>query len=61
MKTLFRFPVLAVAASLLFMGTNAQAQNTPASAPRYKDMVVDNPTAEADMKVVGDFINALTS
>lgn len=57
MKTLFRFPLLAVAASLLFIGAAAQAQNTS----RYKDVVVDNPTAEADMKVVGDFVNALVS
>ncbi|MCA0133439.1 nuclear transport factor 2-like protein [Winogradskyella alexanderae] len=27
--------------------------------PSYKEMVVDNPTAEADMKVVGDYVNAL--
>jgi ketosteroid isomerase-like protein len=55
---MFRFPLLAVAASLLLIGTAAQAQNNP---PRYKDLVVDNPTAEADMKVVGDFVNALVS
>ena len=54
---MFRFPLLAVAASLLFIGAAAQAQNTS----RYKDVVVDNPTAEADMKVVGDFVNALVS
>lgn len=56
MKTLFRFSFLAVAAILLFGSTSAQSQNPP----RYKDVVVDNPTAEADMKVVSDFINALT-
>ncbi len=57
MKTLFRFPLVALTASLLFVSASAQAQNTP----RYKDVVVDNPTAEADMKVVGDFVNALVS
>lgn len=59
MKTSLRFPLLAVAASLLFIGAVAQAQNAPASTLRYKDVVVDNPNAEADMKVVGDFVNAL--
>ena len=37
----------------------AQAQNAPA--PRYKDMVAENPTAEADMKTAGDLVNALVS
>lgn len=57
MKTMFRFLLLAVATILLFIGTAAHAQHSP----RYKDVVVDNPTAEADMKVVGDFVNALVS
>ena len=57
MKTSLRLPILAIAASLLFIGAAAQAQNTP----RYKDVVVENPNAEADMKVVGDFVNALVS
>jgi hypothetical protein len=30
-------------------------------APSYKDLVVDNPTAEADMKTVSDYTNALVS
>lgn len=34
-----------------------QAQN----APSYKDLVVDNPTAEADMKTVGDYVNSLVA
>ncbi|GAB2569157.1 hypothetical protein [Spirosoma areae] len=61
MKTSFRFPLVAVVASLLFVSALAQAQNTPANPPRYKDVVVDNPTAEADMNVVGGFVNALVS
>jgi ketosteroid isomerase-like protein len=36
---------------------SAQAQ----TAPSYKDLVVDNPTAEKDMKTVGDYVNALTA
>ncbi|GAB2522487.1 hypothetical protein [Spirosoma aerophilum] len=57
MKTLFRLPLVVLAAILLFVSASAQAQQTT----RYKDVVVDNPTAEADMKVVGDFINSLVS
>ena len=61
MKTSFRFPlVVAFAAGIVFMAASAQAQTAPANAPRYKDVVVDNPNAEADMKVVSDFVNALT-
>ena len=41
--------------------TVVHAQTTPAKQPRYKDVVADNPNAEADMKVVGDFLNALTN
>lgn len=40
--------------------TPAQAQSS-APIPRYKDMVADNPTAEADIKVVSDYVNALVS
>ena len=61
MKPVFRFSlVVAFAAGILFMAASAQAQNAPANAPRYKDVVVDNPMAEADIKVVSDFVNALT-
>jgi hypothetical protein len=59
MKTLLRLPLVALAASLLFIGATAQAQNAPT--PRYKDMVAENPTAEADMKVIGDYVNALVA
>ncbi|SOD97456.1 nuclear transport factor 2 family protein [Spirosoma fluviale] len=57
MKTMFRLPLVVLAALLLFVSASAQAQQTP----RYKDVVVENPNAEADMKVVSDFINALVS
>jgi len=48
---------------LLLAGTvNSIAQQaTPASQLRYKEVVVENPNAEADMKVVADFVNALTN
>ena len=55
-------PVLLFATLLLtIFATAAQAQSATAPAPRYKDVVVENPNAEADMKVVGDFVNALTA
>jgi len=38
--------------------TRAQAQATPM---HYKDAVVENPTADADIKTVTDFTNALVS
>lgn len=47
-------------AMLFFAAISVQAQ-TNAPQPRYKDVVVDNPTAEPDMKVVSDFVNALTA
>jgi hypothetical protein len=62
MKTIFRFPLVAFATVFLFVSILAQAQKaTPAKSPRYKDVVVDNPNAERDMKVAGDFVNALVS
>ena len=39
----------------LFSITKVTAQQT------YKELIGDNPTAEADMKVVGDFVKSLTS
>ncbi|ADB38995.1 nuclear transport factor 2 family protein [Spirosoma linguale] len=56
MKILFRFPLVAIAAGMLFIATTVQAQTSPT---RYKDVVVENPNAEADMKVVGDLLDAL--
>ena len=37
------------------------SQTKPAAPPRYKDVVVDNPNAESDLKTVGDYINALVA
>lgn len=61
MKRTFQ-PGLLIAIFLLnVFATAATAQSTSDTPPRYKDVVVENPTAEADMKVVGDFVNALTA
>jgi ketosteroid isomerase-like protein len=35
------------------------AQSGPSAQPRYKDMVGENPSAEADIKTASDYINAL--
>jgi len=54
-KTLLSGMLLATFLVILF-STNVLAQNTE---PRYKDVVIENPDAEADMKVVIDYVNAL--
>ena len=41
--------------------TAVQAQNATTPPPRYKDVVVDNPNAEADMKVLADHTNAIVN
>jgi ketosteroid isomerase-like protein len=63
MKTMFRSS-LAIAflfGSLSLISCQKQEEKEKTTTPRYKDVVVENPTAEADMKVVSDFINALVS
>lgn len=61
MKKTIKLNLLFATILLTVFTTVAQAQSTPAAQPRYKDVVVDNPNAETDMKVVSDFINALTN
>jgi ketosteroid isomerase-like protein len=41
--------------------SKVKAQSVNNAQPSYKDMVGENTNAEADMKVVSDFVNALTS
>ncbi len=55
MKT-FSLTIMVAILSLLFSTIN-MSQTQPA----YKDVVVENPTAEVDMKVVSDFVNSLVS
>ncbi|MEO6232725.1 MAG: hypothetical protein ABJB11_10720 [Ferruginibacter sp.] len=53
---------LIVATLLLGIGiTSAKAQSAMDKPPRYKDMVTENKDAEADIKLVTDFINALVA
>jgi ketosteroid isomerase-like protein len=47
---------LSITLALFSATTLCQAQT-----PAYKDNVVQNPNAEADMKVVGDYVKALVS
>ena len=50
-------------AALLISGVTltAQAQAKPAAPAHYKDLVDDNPTAEADIQVVTNYLNALVA
>jgi len=55
-------PCLLIASSLLLITvTTLKAQTTPASQPKYRDMVTLNPNDEKDLQVVNDFLNALVS
>jgi hypothetical protein len=55
-------PYLLIASSLLLISVNtSKAQTTPASQPKYRDMVTLNPNDEKDLQVVSDFLNALVS
>jgi len=42
-------------------GTTAQAQTKPAPQHRYKDAVGENPTADADIQVVTNYLNYLAA
>ena len=41
--------------------TSAKAQSPTAKQPRYKDIVGENPDAEADIKLVSDYVNKLVA
>lgn len=56
MKTLKTTMLLAIIMLLAPITTNAQDKELT-----YKDVVVENPEAEADMKVVADYVNALVN
>jgi ketosteroid isomerase-like protein len=53
--------LLFAALLLTVFATRVQAQTTAASQPRHKDMIVENPDADADIKIVSDFLNSLVS
>lgn len=52
-----RLPKFVVTAAFLVISLSTQAQNTPS----YKEMVVENPNAEKDIKLVSDYTNAVIS
>lgn len=53
-------PILGFAVlSLVGAATSAQAQTKPAPQLRYQDAVEANPTADADIKVVSEYVNTL--
>ena len=60
MKKNLQSCLLLAAVLLLFSVTKIQAQTAPA-VMHQKDMIGDNPTADADIKTVTDFTNTLIS
>ena len=56
MKTIKFLSTLAIVIALFSVTTPCQAQT-----PAYKDNIIQNPNAEADIKVVGDYVKALVS
>ncbi len=60
MKKPFQVCLLLAAAFILFSVTKVQAQ-TEAKPMKYKDVIGDNPTAEADLKIVTVFTNSLVA
>lgn len=61
MQKTIKLTLLLVVFVLTALTSTAQAQSTPSSQPRYKDVVGENPNAEADIKVVSDFVNSLVA
>jgi ketosteroid isomerase-like protein len=59
MKTNVKKSLILVILFLSGYLTKAQTQSTTSN--RYKDNVVDNPNAESDIKVVGDYLKLLVS
>ncbi len=54
MKKTIQLTLLFAALLLTVIATTAQAQSKTPAQPRYKDVIGENPNAEADMKVVSD-------
>lgn len=54
-------PVVLLAALFLFVSLNALKAQTSTSQASYGDMVVANPNAEKDIKIVSDYVNALVA
>jgi ketosteroid isomerase-like protein len=61
MKKTIQLTLLFAALLLTVIATTAQAQSKTPAQPRYKDVIGENPNAEADMKVVSDYVRSLAS
>lgn len=61
MKTKNTIPLILIAIFLLPFTITSQAQSSPATKSMYSTYVVENPNADADIKVVSDFVNATVS
>jgi len=61
MKKTTTAPLLYALLLVLISASMLNAQTSPSSQPKYKDMVVLNPNAEKDIQLVSDFLNALVS
>ena len=61
MKKTIRLSLLIAILLLTIFSMRAQAQTTSSSESSHKDMVGENPNADADIKLVGDFLNYLVS
>jgi ketosteroid isomerase-like protein len=61
MKKTFKVSLLLAAFLFTVFTTRAQAQSKPVQQDRYKDRAAENPNADADIKMVGDFLNSLVS
>src|ERR1017187_4728609 len=59
-KTITKGFVLAIL--MLSVGfTSANAQSATAKQPQYKDFVAENPDADADIKLVSDYVHKLVA
>jgi hypothetical protein len=54
-------PVAALWLAVVATPTQAQSSKAQTPAPRYKDLVGENPTAEADIQVVSDVLQAIVA
>jgi ketosteroid isomerase-like protein len=59
MKKTITSTMLFVAFLLTFATNSVQAQTKPATPARYKDAVEENPNADADIKIVTEYVNTL--
>ena len=59
MKKIIKLSLLLTALLIFTLTLNVQAQTTPADQSTYKDWIAENPNADADIKIVRDYLNAI--